>query len=327
MVPTRPLGQSGIEASVVILGTWAIGGWMWGGTEEDESIKAIHASIDAGLNCIDTAPIYGFGESEEIVGKAIKGKRDNLVIATKCGMVWDRTEGDHFFDSDGKSIYLCNNPDAVRNDVENSLRRLGIDTIDLLQTHWQETTTPIEDTMATLMDLKKEGKIRAIGVCNATSAQMKQYNAAGTLDTDQEKYSMIDRDIESDQLPYCRENNMAVLAYSPLALGLLTGKVTQDREFPEGDLRKDNPRFTPENRQTVNNMLKEFEPIQAQHQLTTAQLVIAWTIHQPGLTHALVGARNPHQAIENAKAASVQFDDAELETLNQIIRKHAPMIT
>jgi methylglyoxal reductase len=327
----RPLGQSQINASVVALGTWAIGGWMWGGTDEQDAIRAIHSALDVGINFIDTAPVYGFGLSEEIVGKAIAGRRDQVVLATKCGLVWDDAKGAFHFASDDFGIkesgsrrvhrYLA--PESIREEIERSLRRLKTDHIDLYQTHWQDPTTPIADTMGALLDLKREGKIRAIGVCNATAAQMVEYAKIGPLDTDQEKFSMLDRQIESDQLPYCREHNIAMLAYSPLALGLLTGKIGSDREFGEGDLRIGKPRFSVENRRRVAAMLADFQPVADRHGLTPGQLCIAWTLAQPGLTHALVGARNPQQALENARAGAVELSAEDVRAIDAALAKHA----
>lgn len=318
---TRALGTSGIQASKVILGTWAIGGWMWGGADDAASIDAIKATLDAGINCIDTAPVYGFGHSETIVGKAIAG-RDDVVIATKCGLVWDNPGGEPFFESEGKSIHKYLSADAIRTDVEASLKRLNVDSIDLMQTHWQDTTTPIEETMTALMALKDEGKIKAIGVSNATLEQIREYQKFGVLDSDQEKYSMLDRGIEDTALPHCLENNIAVLAYSPMALGILTGKIGPERTFGEGDLRKNNPRFSVENRKAVIAFLEELRPIADAHQATFAQLVIAWTVAQPGLTHALVGARTPEQAIENAKAGEISLSSDELQTIESTLNKH-----
>jgi len=327
----RPLGQSGIEASVVALGTWVMGGWMWGGADEDDSIRAIHAALDNGINFIDTAPIYGFGASENLVGQAIKDRREKVVLATKCGMVANTTRGEYKFSTNARAIdsnglidiYQYNHPDSIRWEIERSLKRLQTDYIDLHQTHWQEPETPIEDTMACLMKLKDEGKIRAIGVCNANTEQMDRYRAAGQLDSDQEKYSMLDRELEDKQLPYCQENNIAVLAYSPLALGLLTGKIGPEREFEEGDLRRNNPRFSVENRRRVQQMLQTFQPIADRHNVTLAQLVIAWTFHQPGLTHALCGARHAKQAEENAVAGTVELSEDELSQMQQAIDEYA----
>ncbi len=331
----RALGASGIEASVVGLGTWAIGGWMWGGTEEADSIKCIHAAIDAGINLIDTAPMYGFGQSEEIVGKAIKDRRDKAVIATKCGLIWHTDKGDFFFKSGDDMIgvgeqthevhrYL--GPESIRYEVELSLKRLRTDVIDLYQTHWQETTTPIADTMAELLKLKDEGKIRAIGVSNATTEQTDEYRAVGALDSDQEKYSMIDRKMEDAILPYCDANNIAFLAYSPIGQGLLTGKIGPDRTFDETDQRSRGKRWTVENRERVASLLAEIKPIADAHEITLAQLAIAWAVHQPGCSHALVGARTIQQAQENAAAGDAELTADEVATIRKAIDAHSDIV-
>lgn len=322
----RPLGKSGIEASIVGLGTWAIGGWMWGGTEEQASIDAIKASVDLGVNLIDTAPAYGLGYSEEIVGKAIEGIRDRVIIATKCGLVWHTQQGTHFFDQDGKPVYRYLGADSIRYEVEQSLKRMKIDWIDLYQTHWQDHTTPIEETMSTLLQLKQEGKIRAIGVSNANVDQIREYQAVGQFDTDQEKYSMLDRELEREQLPYLIENDIAFLAYSPLALGLLSGKMTPDRTFNEGDQRLTNPRFSKENRMKIKQMLDEFEQAKTNHHITTAQLAIAWTFTQPGVTHVLIGARDRKQAEENAIAGDVALNRDCLEVMDEILKRYTPQL-
>jgi len=319
----RPLGASGIEASVVGLGAWAIGGWMWGGADERKSVEAIQSAIDAGINFIDTAPAYGMGLSESVVGKAVAGRRGQVLIATKCGIVWHTDKGTPFVNQNGKTMHRYLGPESIRYEVEQSLKRLDTDHIDLYQTHWQDETTPIEETMRTLLDLKREGKIRAIGVSNATIEQIEAYRRVGPVDSGQEKYSMLDRKLENEYLPYALKNNIAVLAYSPLALGLLTGKVGPDREFPADDLRHNNPRFSVDSRKQVLAMLDKMRPIAEKHELTLAQLVIAWTISQPGLTHALVGARNIQQAEENAAAGNGALSREELETLNQIVSNQA----
>ncbi len=319
----RPLGASGIEASVVGLGAWAIGGWMWGGADERKSVEAIQSAIDAGINFIDTAPAYGMGLSESVVGKAVAGRRSRVLIATKCGIVWHTDKGTPFVNQNGKTLHRYLGPESIRYEVEQSLKRLDTDFIDLYQTHWQDETTPIEETMRTLMDLKREGKIRAIGVSNATVEQIEAYRRVGPLDSGQEKYSMLDRNLENEYLPYALKNNIAVLAYSPMALGLLTGKVGPDREFPADDIRHNHPRFSVESRKQVLAMLDKMRPIAEKHELTLAQLVIAWTHSQPGLTHALVGARNPQQAEENAAAGTARLSPEELETLNQIVPSQA----
>jgi aryl-alcohol dehydrogenase-like predicted oxidoreductase len=308
----RALGASGIEASVIGFGAWAAGGWMWGGADETDAIRAIHIAVDMGVNLIDTAAVYGFGASEEIVGKAIAGRRQRVVIATKCGLVWDGRGGDHFFDSEGKQIHRYLAAHSIRLEVEQSLKRLSVDTIDLYQTHRQDPSTPIAETMETLLALQLEGKIRAIGVSNATSAQMEQYRALGPLDTDQESYSMLSRAIEADQLPYCREHGIAMLAYSPMARGLLTGKISPDHAFAPGDHRATHPLFTVESRTRVATLLERCRPVAERHGVTSGQLAIAWALAQPGVTHALVGARNPDQVAENIRAADIELAPEDL---------------
>jgi methylglyoxal reductase len=315
----KPLGQSGIMASVVAFGAWAVGGGFWGAADDTASVDAIHQALDAGINFIDTAPVYGLGHSEEIVGRALKGRRDHVVVATKCGLVWHVQKGTFMFDETGTPIHRYLGPESIRYEVEQSLRRLQTDFIDLYQTHWQDATTPIEETMATLLQLKQEGKIRAIGVSNATIPQMDEYRAKGPLDSDQEKYNMLDRSLESEQLPYCERENIAVLAYSPIAQGLLTGTVTPDRALAEGDQRAHNPRFSPAGRMKVLAFLEQIRPIAHEHGLTLGQLAIAWTVAQPGLTHALVGARRPEQSLENAAAADVTLTSSELTAISNAL--------
>jgi aryl-alcohol dehydrogenase-like predicted oxidoreductase len=326
----RALGGSGIQASVVGLGTWVIGGWMWGGADDQESIHAIQAALDAGINLLDTAPVYGFGHSEELVGKAIRGRRDKVVLATKCGLIWNEAKGEFFFASDDKQptdkggikVYRHLSPASIRLEVEQSLKRLGTDRIDLFQTHWQDPTTPIAETMAELMKLKQEGKIRAIGCSNATPAEMDEYRRAGSLDTDQELYSMLDRKPESSHLPYVAKHGMAFLAYSPLAQGLLTGAVGPDRVFEAGDQRNANPRFSVDNRRRIQAMLDQYRVIADRHSISLGQLAIAWTVAQTGCSHALVGARSSRQAVENAKAGGVTLTQDEVQTIRAAIEQH-----
>ncbi|MDR0391689.1 MAG: aldo/keto reductase, partial [Planctomycetaceae bacterium] len=314
----RKIGLSEIEASVIGFGAWAIGGWMWGGTEEQTAINAIHTAIDNGVNLIDTAPMYGYGRSEEIISKAINGKRNKIVIATKCGLVWDTEDwkqgkGELHFYSDKDTIvnenksmfrvYKYLRPESIRNEVEQSLKRLNTDYIDLLQTHWQESTTPLEDTIGELIRLKKEGKIRAIGCSNVNLEQLNTYIKSEQLDVDQERFSLIDKNIIQDGLlDACAKANISVFAYSPLANGLLTGKLTAQREFGKGDLRNTNPRFESENIKQINEKLNQLKPIAQSHNITIAQLIIAWTAAKYPKMHVLCGMRNPKQAIENSNA-------------------------
>jgi methylglyoxal reductase len=248
------------------------------------------------------------------------------VLATKCGLIWDREEGEFFFHADStgitlraseKKVYKCLRPQSIREELERSLTRLKTTYIDLYQTHWQESTTPIADTMATLVKLKEEGKIRAIGVSNANLDHLKAY---GRIDSDQEKYSLLDRNIDTNGcLDYCRRQNVAVLAYSPLANGLLTGKIKPDRQFGPGDLRRGNRRFSASGIERVNAMLEQLQPLADRHQATIAQLVIAWTYSQPGITCVLCGARNQQQAVDNAAAGRITLSPEEVETIGKTV--------
>lgn len=313
----REIGSSGVHASAVGLGTWAIGGWMWGGTDETQSIGAIHASIDEGVTLIDTAPAYGQGLAETIVGKAIRGRRDEVVIATKCGLVWHTTKGNHFFDYDGRRVHRHLGAASIVHEVEQSLKRLGTDYIDHYITHWQDPTTPVAETMEALDRLKDAGKIRSIGASNLSVSDLEAYVAAGGLDAVQEEYSMVRRDIERTLLPVCTAHSISTLSYSSLALGLLSGRIGPDRVFSGDDQRKDNPRFSIANREKVARLMAEIAPVAETHRATPAQLVIAWTVHQPGITFALCGARNPDQARENAEAGRIRLSEMDIKTVSE----------
>lgn len=318
----RAIGKSGIMASAIGLGTWAIGGWMWGGTDRAASIAAIRASIDEGVSLIDTAPAYGKGLAEEIVGEAIRDRRDKVVLATKCGLVWHTQKGRHFFDYDGQPVHRYLGRDAIIHEVEESLRRLKTDYIDHYITHWQDPTTPIDETMAALESLKQTGKIRSVGASNVSSAELRDYLAAGQMDAIQEEYSMVKRDIETGLLPLCRKNGVAVLSYSSLALGLLGGRIGPDREFSGDDQRRNNPRFSQENRRKVAALMQEITPLAEAQGATLAQVVIAWTLQQPGITFALCGARNPEQARENAAAGRLRLPPADITLISDAVARH-----
>ena len=317
----RELGSSGIQASVVAFGAWAIGGgpW-WGPTDDTESIRAIHAALDAGINLIDTAPVYGFGRSEEVIGKALKGRRDRAVIATKCGLWWDDDTGVIHFEQLGFKVRRTLDPRTIRIEVESSLKRLGTDHLDVLQTHWQAPEafkTPIADTMACLMDLKQQGKIRSIGASNVTTAEMTEYRRCGALDVCQPRYSLLDRRIEADVLPYCHKNKISTLVYSPLEQGLLTGKIGMDKIFTEDEFRNRIAWFKSANRQRVLAMLAGWKDLTDKYRCTIGQLVIAWTVAQPGVTCALCGARKAVDAVENAGAGDLRLDADDLARIRR----------
>lgn len=311
----RQLGKSDVQVSPVIFGAWAIGGWMWGGTDEQESINAIHAGLDSGVNTIDTAAVYGQGHSEVLVGKAIKGNRDKYVIATKCGMRWDATEGTKFFETqeDGKvlTFYKNSKPASIEYECEQSLQRLGTDVIDLYQIHWPDLSTEPEESWRAMEKLHKAGKVRAIGTSNYDVKWLERIERVAPVASNQPPYSLINRGIEHNVLPFCRENGIGTICYSPMERGLLTGKVGPDRQFEKGDHRAGHKFFTKENRQRIADALATLKPIADKHKATFAQLVINWTIHEPGITAALVGARNAEQARQNAAAMKLTLSKDE----------------
>lgn len=320
----RRLGKTEIQVPVISFGAWAIGGWMWGGSDDDDAIRALHAAIDNGITCIDTAPIYGMGHSETVVGKAIADRRDKVLVATKCGMRWDVAEGEAFFDTtdnDGqpRAIYKNLKPHSIRKECEDSLRRLGVDHIDLYQCHWPDKTTPLADTMEMLLQLQQEGKVRAIGVSNFTPEMMEECLRHGRIESDQPRYSALDRTIEAELLPYCREHTISVLAYCPLEQGLLTGKVGPDRSFAEGDQRCNKALFSRENRVKVLEMLESLRSIADAHNATFGQLFLAWLVAQPGMTTALAGARTEAQVVENAAAGDITLSETELAHVRQAV--------
>jgi len=321
----RPLGNSGISTSVVGLGAWVLGGGqLWGqDTDDAESIRAIQKAIDLGINLIDTAPAYGFGRSEAVVGKAIKGRRDKVVLATKAGLWWDDARGSYFSDFDGKKIYRSLRPDTLRIEIENSLKRLGVDCIDLYQTHWPSVPpnfTPIADTMAALLAFKDQGKIRALGVSNVSLAELKENIRCGRVVSDQLRYSMLNRDAEKEILPYCAKKNIATLTYMSLEQGLLTGKIGMDRVFKPEEFRANafwNGWLMPANRRRVLDLLARWKELTDKYQCTLAQLVLAWTAAQPGVTHVLAGGRNLQQVTENAKAGDLKLAPADIKRIRE----------
>lgn len=311
----RQLGSSELHVSPVFFGAWALGGWYWGGSDDAQAIRAIHASIDAGVHCIDTAPVYGFGHSEEIVGRAIHDRRDRVILATKCGLRWDVEQGESYFKTTyaGTTYTIFKNlrKESIILECERSLRRLGTDVIDLYQCHWPDKTTPLEETMDAMLTLQQQGKIRTIGVSNFTPAMMEECLRYAPLASDQPEYSLLNRGIEKDVVPFCQQHNIGLIIYKPIMQGLLTGKVTMERAFAAGDFRGHNAWFKPENRARVLAALQAIQPVADAHKATLAQLVIAWTIRQPGITSAIVGARTPEQAVENARAAQITLNDEE----------------
>lgn len=306
----RTIGKTDIRASAIGLGTWAIGGGdLWTGSDDAQSVRAICAAVDHGINLIDTAPAYGFGHSEEVVGRALKEiGRDRVVLSTKCGIWWKTKRGSYFNTRNGIDTYKCVDAETIRIEVEDSLTRLGTDYIDLYHTHWQSVpphVTPVEETMGALMDLQKAGKIRAIAVSNADTACMDAYFRSGRIEACQPSYSLLNRKIEGDILPYAVDHGMSVLAYSPLERGLLTGKIGMDTPLTQAQGMMAWMKL--ENRGRVLEMLDSWQELTEKYHCTLAQLVIAWTLRQEGLSHVLCGARKEKNAAENAKAGEISL--------------------
>jgi aryl-alcohol dehydrogenase-like predicted oxidoreductase len=322
----RKIGTSGLDASVVTFGAWAIGGWMWGGADRNDAIAAIHEAIDHGVTAIDTAPAYGQGRSEEIVGEALKGiDRSKIRIFTKFGLRWDTEQGEFFFKStgqDGKPIkmYKLASKESIRKECEDSLRRLRTDYIDLYQIHWPDSTTPISETMEAMQELIGQGKIRAAGVCNYNVSGMTEAERTISLASNQVPYSMLNREIEKEIVPYVLEHNKAILAYSPLFKGLLTGKFKPGHKFNTGDVRIGNELYTDSNILRINRFLDKLTPLAEEKKATVGQLVIRWTVDQPGITLALVGARDRKQAIENAGAGEISLTKDEIGLIDNELR-------
>jgi aryl-alcohol dehydrogenase-like predicted oxidoreductase len=302
---SKPLGNTDIRITPIIMGTWQAGKAMWTGIDDDETRKAVRAAFDAGITTFDTAEVYGNGHSERILGQGLTGVREQAVIATKVF-------SNHL--AYKQVIRAC----------ERSLKNLDTDYIDLYQIHWPPGSfghpqTPLEETFRALNELQQQGKIRAIGVSNFSAAQLQEASAYGTIVSLQPPYSLFWRTIENDALPYCRQNGLSLLAYSPMAQGLLTGKFGPDHQFERGDHRKGNRLFQPDHYARVQAALEQLRPIADAYGITLGQLALAWVISQPN-TFAIAGARNAAQATQNAAAGEVKLSAADLETMDRIGR-------
>lgn len=279
-----------IEVSRIGLGTWSIGGWLWGGTDEEIAIKTIHKAIELGVNLIDTAPVYGRGVSEEIVGKAVSeyGFRDKVVIATKVGLEW----------TSGK-VYRNSSKSRIYKEIEDSLRRLKTDYIDIYQVHWPDPLVPIEETAQALYSLYREGKIRAIGVSNYSTEQMDVFRRVAPLHTSQPPYNLFERGIEKDVLPYCRENGITTLLYGAICRGLLSGKMKPDTEFKGDDIRRVDPKFQPPRYYQYLDAVERLDRLaRERYGKRVIHLAVRWVLDQPGADVALLGARRPEQIEE-----------------------------
>lgn len=319
----QEIGKSGLKASVVSLGTWAIGGGSWWGENDDaQSIATIREAVDQGINLIDTAPVYGFGHSEEVVGKAVKGIRDKVLISTKCGLRWKDQVGSYYFSRDGREVYKNISARAIRDDVEDSLKRLKTDYIDIYFTHWQcvePFIVPIEETMIELCKLKQEGKIRAIGASNVTVNHIEEYVRYGQLDIIQEKYSILDRRIEAELLPKAKEHKITFQAYSPLEQGILTGKIKRDYVPEEGSARQGKKWYRPDMLTQAVEMVEGWNELCEKYNCTPTNLAIAWIAAQGENINVLCGARKLEQLEDNVKGGDIILEVADVEMMRQAV--------
>lgn len=317
---TRKIGKSDIITSALSMGAWAIGGGTWWGDNDDAiSIKTIHKSLDSGVNWIDTAPVYGFGHSEDVIGKALKGRRDKAIISTKCGNQWYTQNGSYRFSRDGHDVYLDLSPQGIRRDLEYSLRRLDTDYIDIYFTHRQSTNPelmPVEETMYELMKMKKEGKIRAIGASNVSIHHLTEYVKYGQLDVIQEKYSMLDPAIGIDLLPFCANHGITFQAFSPIERGLLAGKIPSGYKPKPGDARENKKWWLPQNIDIANEMLLKWEDLTLKYNCSLANLIINWTIMQSDHINVLFGARKLEHIEDNVNSTGFILEPADVERMS-----------
>ena len=312
---TKQLGNSELHITPIGFGAWAIGGggWAfgWGAQDDQESIEAIARALDLGVNWIDTAAIYGLGHSEEVVAKALKGRSNRPYIFTKCSMIWDE-KGEI-----GRSLKA----DSVRREVEASLRRLDIETIDLYQIHWPNPESEIEEGWTTLSKLKDEGKVRYIGVSNFNVEQLKRIQEIAPVTSLQPPYSLVKPDVEKEILPFCQENNIGVIVYSPMQSGLLTGKMTPERvaNLPDNDWRRNSGEFQEPRLSRNLKLVEVLQDIGKQHDRSPGEVAIAWTLNNPAVTAAIVGARNPKQVEGIIAAGEFRLNQQELAQIGAFL--------
>ncbi|MBN2056238.1 aldo/keto reductase [bacterium] len=312
---TRRLGWTGLELSVIGLGTWAMGGgdWAygWGPQDEADSIATIKRAMALGINWIDTAAAYGLGRSEEVIGRTLKGMSEPPVIATKCGLLWN----------DDGSVYGYLKPESIRREAEESLRRLGVERIDLYQIHWPNPPEDIEGAWEMLLRLVDEGKIRYPAVCNFPVAYLERIRRLDPPASLQPPYSMLQRDTEFDLLPYCATHHMGVVAYSPMARGMLTGAMTAKRLaiLPESDHRRNDRRFRQPMLGIDLALIEDLKPIARDNGMSLAQLALAWVLRRPEVTSAITGARRPEQIEETAAAGGIELPDDAARTIDELL--------
>ncbi|GGG95156.1 aldo/keto reductase [Silvibacterium dinghuense] len=314
----RRLGNSDMDLTPIGYGAWAIGGgnweFAWGAQDDDESVRTIERALDLGLNWIDTAAIYGLGHSEEVVAKALRQNPHKPFVFTKCSMRWH----------EDRSIYRSLKAKSLEEEIENSLRRLGVDTIDLYQIHWPNPDEEIEEGWETLARFQQQGKVRYLGVSNFSVAQMKRAQKIAPITSLQPPYSLLRRDIEAEILPFCRENNIGVINYSPMVSGLLTGKMTAERiaQMPADDWRRKSPNFNEPKLSRNLKLVEILREIGKTHGVEAGVVAIAWTLRNPAITAAIVGARRPDQVDGVLPAATFRLSEEEASRLERFLAEN-----
>jgi aryl-alcohol dehydrogenase-like predicted oxidoreductase len=319
---TRKLGYTDLTLTTVGLGTWAIGGpweYGWGPQDDDEAVAAILTALDAGINWIDTAPAYGLGHSEELIGRALRRSRHRPLIATKCGILWNERKE--------KVVHLKR--DSIRRECHDSLRRLGVERIDLYQMHWPDPDPDIEEAWEEMARLAEEGKVRYLGVSNYSVAQMERVRRIHPIASLQPPYSMLRREVEKELLDYCRTHEVGVVAYSPMERGLLTGKFTRARRaaLAPDDHRRRVPAFQEPQFSATLELVEQLQRIASRHDRPVAQLAIAWVLRRPEITAAIVGARRPDQIAETAGASDWNLDKNDIDEIEKLLAQREKKLT
>ncbi|HKV02176.1 MAG TPA: aldo/keto reductase [Ktedonobacteraceae bacterium] len=315
---TRQFGNTDMQITPIGFGTWALGGgdWAfgWGPQDDEQSIAAIHRALDLGINWIDTAAVYGLGHSEEIVARALKDRSERPYVFTKCSRVWD----------DNGEISSSLKAQSIRRECENSLRRLQVDVIDLYQVHWPMPESELEEGWETMAQLKDEGKVRYIGVCNFNVEQMRRVMRIAPISTLQPPYSLVKPEVEEEILPFCEEQDIGVIVYSPMMSGLLSGSMTRERiaKLPDDDWRKRNPEFQEPRLSRNLALVEQLQEIGYMHSRSPGEVAIAWTLHNPAVTAAIVGARRPEQVDSIIGAAEFRLTEAEFDQIEEFRKEH-----
>jgi len=320
---TRHLGNTDLELTTIGLGTWALGGagweYSWGPQDDRQSIETIHHCLDVGVNWLDTAPVYGLGHSEEVVGKALKGLSQKPIVATKCGRTWKENE----------ELAFDLTPDGLRDQLENSLRRLQIETIDLYQIHWPVPDEQLEEAWGTLSNFVKEGKVRYLGVSNFSMNQIKRIMDIHPVASLQPPYSIIVNKAEKDLLPFCGEHDIGVVCYSPMYKGLLTGKMTRERlnNLPDSDHRTRDPQFREPLFKYNLALVEGLRGIAENRGVSVAQIALAWVLRRPEVTSAIAGGRKRKQIEETAAAGDIELTQEEVGVIDTLIKKREAKVS